>query len=308
MCVLSNSGSETNSGPLTGTMSDPDTGIAIVIPPSVNLIHHYQIQVVEDQVIFAIDDVKVASVATPTGQAYPFNAGRQTVFARVYNGGSAPSLAPQLYLGQMIASQDDLQQNRRWSTTLALLGRGAYQSPITPFAQTANHANSTNPVSATLSNTAAGYTTLGGRFQFAAVASAATDFVLFGFQVPTGYQMFIDALAIATVSTGAIGSAITPTILDWAVGLNASAISLATVDSFGASPNVWGPRRIPVGLQTFALSSVIGAQSSDIVRRFETSLVVDGGRFFHIILQVPLGAATASQIFRGNILVSAYFE
>lgn len=304
VAVLNNGGSETSSASLTGTFTDPDTGDTVTMPPAPNLIHHYQIEVVEDHVRFFIDDTLIAVVDTPSGQSYPFNAGRQTVFARVYNGGSSPSLAPQFYLGQMIASQDDLQQNRRWSTTLALMGRGSYQSPVTAFGQTANHANSTSPTSATLSNTAAGYATMGGRFQFAAVASAATDFALFGFQVPANYQLFIDAIAISTVNTGAIGSAVTPTLLDWALGLNASAVSLATADGAGT----WAPRRIPLGLQSFSLSSVIGAQAGDIVRRFETPLVVDGGRFFHLILQVPLGAATASQIFRGDFLVSGVFE
>lgn len=212
--------------------------------------------------------------------------------------------APQIYLGQMIASQDDLNQNREWSHTLALMGRGAYQSPVTAFGQTANHANSTSPVSASLSNTATGYATLGGRFQFAAVASAATDFALFAYQVPAGYQLFIDAIAVSLVNTGAIGSVATPTILDWGLGLNASAISLTTVDGAGT----WAPRRIPLGMQAFGLSAVIGAMPPDIVRRFETPLVVDGGRYLHLILQVPVSAATASQVFRGDVLVSGYFE
>ena len=39
-------------------------------------------------------------------------------------------------------------------------------------------------LSAVLSNTAAGYTTLGGQFQFAALVGAETDYALFAFQVP----------------------------------------------------------------------------------------------------------------------------
>lgn len=289
-CVVNNAGVETMSA-------------AIPAPPQ-NDATLFEIVIVEDVVQFFVDDEMVAEVEVPAGQAFPTNNGRLPIFARCYNGGSAPAAPPILWVGQVIVVQEGAVQNRPWAHALAQVGSGAYQSPVTPFGQTANHANSTSPSSATLSNTAAGYTTLGGRFQFAAPASAVTDFALFGFQVPAGYQLVVDAIAISLVNTGAIGSAVTPTILDWALGLNASAVSLATVDGAGT----WAPRRIPLGLQTFGLSAAIGAQATDIVRRFETPLVVDGGRFLHLILQVPLGAATGSQVLRGDFIVSGFFE
>lgn len=301
--VINNGGSESSSAALTGTFTDED-GDTITLPPVQSIIHLFEIEIVEDRALFYVDDILVATIDTPSGQAYPFNAGRQQKFARVYNGGSTPALAPQLFIGQTITEQEDLNQNKPWADVLASLGRTSYQSPVTAFGQTANHANSTSPVSATLSNTAAGYTTLGGRFQFTAVASAVTDFALFGFQVPVGYQLVINAVAISSCNTGAIGSAVTPTIFDWGVGINASAVSLATADGAGT----WAPRRVPIGLQAFALSSVIGAIATDVSRRFETPIVVDSGRFFHIILQIPLAAATSSQIFRGDVFVNGYLE
>lgn len=263
----------------------------------------FEVVVVEDQAQFFIDDVLVAEIPCAVGQSFPTNAGRLTVFARVYTGGSIPAIAPQVSIGQVIAVQQAMNQNRRWAETLAALGRGAHQSPITTFAQTANHANSTSPSSATLSNTAAGYTTLGGRWQFAAVAAAATDFALFAFQVPAGYQLFVSRVSISAAVTGL--AVVTATILDWAVGVNSSAVSLATADS---PPTSWAPRRIPLGLSAFQALVGIGTQAPDIVREFDTPLVVDGGRYFHIILQVPNGAATGSLIFRGDVTVNGYFE
>jgi len=52
-------------------------------------------------------------------------------------------------------------------------GLGSYQSGAT---QTANYAPTSAPASATLSSAAAGYATLGGQFQFLAVAGAETDY------------------------------------------------------------------------------------------------------------------------------------
>lgn len=302
LAVINNGGTETTVA-LTGTITELD-GSSVVLPPATSECFLFDIVIVEDVVQFLIDDVLVAEVDVPTGIAYPTSAGRLPIFARVVNSGTSPPQAPQLSIGQIVVVQEALNQIRPWREALALLGMGSYQSPVTTFAQTANHANSTSPSSATLSNTAAGYTTLGGRYQFAAVASAATDFALFGYQVPAGYQLFITSIAISCLNTGAIGSAVTPTILDWSVGLNASAVSLATVDGAGT----WAPRRIPLGMGAFGVSAVIGAQTADIVRTFDPPLVVDGGRFAHVILQVPSGAATASEVIRGDVTINGYLE
>lgn len=289
-CVINNTGVETS---------------AIVFPPpSITIEHIYQISVVEDLVQFFIDDVVVAEVAVPSSQSYPFNGGRQTVFARTFNGAVSPATAPQFGVGQVNVVQQDLNQNKLWKEVLVSLGRGSYQSPIAAFGQTANHANSTDPVAATLLNTAAGYTTLGGRWSFAAVAGAVTDYALFGFQVPAGFQLNISSVTISSVNTGAIGSAVTPTILDWSVGVNSSAVSLATVDGVGTT----APRRVPLGLQSFPISAAIGAAANDIVRVFDPPLIVDGGRFVHIILEVPVGAATATEVIRGDVVINGYYE
>lgn len=302
VCVINNGGAETLSAALSGTILDTDGVTTITMPPVTAVIHLYAIELVEDRVLFFVDDIQVADLAVPSGQAFPFASGRQPLVARVWNG-TTPSSGATLSVGQVIAKQEDLNQNKPWFDVLASLGRGSYQSPISAFGQTANHANSASPVSATLSNTAAGYTTLGGRFQFAAVGGAATDFALFAYQVPTNYQLFVNAVAIACLNTGAIGG-LTGTILDWGLGVNASAVSLATADGAGT----WAPRRIPLGLQSLAISAAIGAQPADIVRRFDTPLVIDAGRFLHVILQVPVGLATGSQILRGVVTINGCFE
>lgn len=304
--IINNGGVETASANLAGqTFTDPD-GTVLTLPPTTIVTHIYAFEIVDDQVIFSIDDIEVVTVKVPSGQSYPFNGGRQQLFARLYIGGSAPSLAPKMSVGQASTKYEDLQQNRAWGELLASLGRGAYQSPVTPFGQTANHANSTSPVtpSPIPSNVAAGYPTLGGRWQIAAVAGAATDLIIFGFQNPTGFQLFINSIALSTISMGALGSAVTPTIMDWSLGINSSALSLATADGAGT----WAPRRIPLGMQVFGLTAAIGAMAADIIRRFETPLVVDSGRYVHVILQVPTGVATASQILRGDVAINGYFE
>lgn len=291
VAVINNAGTEIISTP------------AITPPPTNNDIVLLEIVLVEDIVQFYMDDIIVSQLNVALGQAYPTNAGRLPVFARVYNSGSIPATAPQISIGQCLVVQQAMNQNKQWADTLSALGRGAYQSPVTPFGQNANHTNSTSPSSATLANTTAGYSTLGGKWQFAALAAAVTDFALFAFLVPTGYQLYVSAVSISSVITGAaIG--LSGTLLDWSVGVNSTAVSLATTDS--ATTNA--PRRIPIGIQGFPTLTAIGVVGNDISRIFPTPLVVDSGRYFHIILQIPIGLATGSQIIRGDVMINGYFE
>lgn len=287
--AIINNGSETASVPFT--------------PPPINDATLFEIIIVEDLVQFLIDDEIVAEVEAPVAISYPTNSGRLPLFARVYNGGTSPSIAPKLALGQVVVVQQGLSQSKPWSDILNSLGLGAYQSPLTPFGQNANHANSTSPASATLSNTTPGYTTLGGRYQFVAPAGAATDFALFGFQVPAGYQLYIKGIMISAMNMGA-AVAVTPTILDWFLGINASAASLATADGAGT----WAPRRVPLGMQSFATLGAIGLAAPDIVRVLDPPFVIDGGRYVHIGVQIPVGTATISQIIRGDVMINGYFE
>lgn len=178
----------------------------------------------------------------------------------------------------------------------AVLGRGAHLNPSTG-AQTANHANSTSPSSATLANATAGYATLGGRWQFATVAGAATDYALFGYQVPAGYKLFVTGIAISAVNTGA-AVATTATVLDWSVSANSTSVDLGA----GA------PRRVTVGTQAFVVGAAIGAAANDVVRTFDPPLYVASGNFFHVILQMPVGTATGSQVLRGDVQINGWFE
>lgn len=284
-----------------------ETTSAALTAPTITTIHTAHIVFRGTKVEYWLDEVLVAEVAAAAGQPNPTATSRLTIAARVYIGGSVPSVAPVLNLGAVILWRNDLQTNKLWPSQMVGVGRGLYQAPLTPYAQTANHANSTSPTSASLSNTVAGYTTLGGRWQFAALAGAVTDFALFGYQVPTGVQMFITDFRFDSVNTGAT-VATTPTIIDVGVGLNSSAVSLATADSF--TTQVYGPRRIPLGQATWVVGDLAGAASRGTPIDFNlvTAWEVDSARFFHVIIQIYAGTATASQVIRGDCYVGGYFE
>lgn len=175
------------------------------------------------------------------------------------------------------------------------------QLPAGQFgAQAAQWANSAAPAAATLSNTAAGYTTLGGLFRFVPVAGAETDYALFGFQVPTTHRFFCSGVAIGAYVSTALGA--TLETLQWALGINSTAVSLATTDS----GNTFGPRRIALGSQNFAASAAAGVVAPEIVRQFLAPQIIEPGRFLHTILRIPSGTTTGE--IRGTVTFDGYFE
>lgn len=226
---------------------------------------------------------------------------------RVINGAVAPALAPQLLVGVISAGTKVVNMNRPVSDVQGVTGNPIAFTPTTG-AQSTNFTNSTGPVSATLSNTAAGYSTLGGKYQFAAPAGAVTDFALFGYQVPTSYRLVVTGVRISTCVTGA-ASATTPTMLEWGLGFGSTAVSLATADATGAAPTS-APRRLAIGEQSIPVGTAIGACVADlVVGDGRTPLgIVESGRFLHGIVQIPVGTATVSETIRGVFLFMGYFE
>lgn len=287
------------------TFNSTDSQSAVLTSPTANVTHTAVIFRRATGTDYFIDGVRLAAIED-AAQANPTSARGVPFSARVVVGATPPSTAPNLQIGPVSVFRCG-DADKSWGEKLAASGLSSLQAPLTPFAQTPNHANSTSPTSATLSNTAAGYTTLGGRYQFAAPVGAATDFALFGYTVPTGYQAYITGIAISTCNTGA-AVATTATMLDWSIAVDSTAVSLATADSFGPPFVTMGPRRVPLGVQGFIVAAGIGVCAPDIVRTFSPPLVAEPGRFVHVIVQVPIGTATASQVIRGDVTLTGYFE
>lgn len=103
-----------------------------------------------------------------------------------------------------------------------------------------------------------------------------------------------------------IGAAVatTPTVLQWALGVGSTAVSLATAEGAGTKAR----RVIPLGMQSFLVGAAIGAQAADINVQFQAPIPVETGTFIHIILRMPIGTATASQQIRGEVAIDGLTE
>lgn len=260
----------------------------------------YDIILDDDNALFTIQDTSTGeiigqlSLPVPKAQIKMWGATALPIYHRVYNN-TAPSTAPVFVCTELQVMSLDWNLNPDVSQLAGSLGLSAGRQPFTGV-QNENHTNSTAPTSATLSNTAAGYTTLGGRFQFAAVAGAVTDYALFGFTVPAGSRFLCEGIHIELYNT-VVPVAVTPTIFEWAMGFNSSAVSLATANII----------RRQVGVQNLQVGAAVGASATPIDVKFETPEVVESGRFLHVILNMPVGTATATEIFRGTVLIKGRF-
>ena len=257
--------------------------------------------VLDDTVIFTIEDAQNQvlyrqTVNVQNAWVKIWQVGHQSAFYRLYQSVS-PASSPTAIVTEMSVLQHDIQLMRTPGEISALLSLCGDQVPDNVTLNT-NFANSTIPASATLSNTAAGYTTLGGQWQFAAVAGAETDYCLFGYQVPAGYTMFVDAIRIEAFNMGA-AVATTPTLLQWGVAHDSSAVSLATANQLKRT----------LGTMGIAIGGAIGQRFDNTIdTRFTTPIKTEGGRFFCVIVKCPVGTATASQIIRGTVSIDARFE
>lgn len=278
---------------------------------AVNRTYKFTISFSQNKAYFWIDDILYGSLSRPTSSGALIYSTTVPYSIRHYNTGITSAVLQAKWFSYTV-SMGDFETNRLWATVAAGMGNSAVQAMSGQTAgQTANYANSAAPASATLSNTAAGYTTLGGQFQFAAVAGAETDYVLFGYQVgsttPTigahGRTFVLRGIWIDTMNTGA-AVATTATWLQWALGVGSSAVSLATTEAATTK----AARRIALGNQVFAIADAIGKQANRIDVNLDAPITIDAGQFVQVILKMPLGTATASQIIRGIVGINGYWE
>lgn len=294
--VINNNGTETTTAVFTFT-------------PVINQVYKYTITATDSGLEFWIDDVLYGSKAKPTAAGSVAYAGSVPFAIRHHHTGVAGGVISAKFANYSI-SLADIDNVRLWASNKAGQGLSGINYPSGGAAgNTSNNVNSTVPATATLSNTAAGYATLGGKFLFAAPAGAETDYALFAFlnTAPTtgitGRNLVIRGVWIDTFNA-VVAVATTPTVMEWSCAAGSTAVSLATTD--GAATRL--PKRIALGVQSFIVGAAAGAQAQRVGVNLDAPLVVEPGTYFHIILRIPYGTATATELFRGHVGVNSYWE
>ena len=279
--------------------------------PSSNVVNYYRVVIDQDRAEFYVNNECYGTIDISTTQAAVTYSRAMPLLVRLYNS-AATSSAQRFEIADVNVEMRDINHNRSYPMVQVGSGHSSISAVrgASP-AQTANFANSAAPSSATLSNTAAGYTTLGGQWQFAAVAGAETDYALFGFQVTaaaaasSNRNLYITGVRIESMNT-VVAVATTATIMQWGIAVGSTAVSLATADS--ATAGTRAPRKLTLGIQSFPVAAAVGATATPIERTFSTPLLAEAGTFVHIILKMPVATATATEIFRGVCLIEGFWE
>lgn len=279
------------------------TTAAITMPGSwQNNYYIWDIVMDDDEVNFYIQDSSTGLIVSSTKIQIAltairhWNASRLPIFARIHNV-TAPATAPNFILTSADVVSIDSMMNKSWGQTSAMMGLGGEVGPTT-LAQTANYTNSVVPTTGTPSNTAAGYTTLGGGFTIAAPAGSEADLIMFAYTVPVPYSFICTGVDIDTVTLGA-NVATNPHVLQWFASPDQTAVSQATATN----------RRVTLGMQSFLVGALVGTLAVPISKTFpESPLVTHPGRIMVVGVRILAGAATASQTLRGAVAIRGYFE
>jgi hypothetical protein len=297
MGVVNNAGTEQTTAPLAFTQE-------------INKFANFVISISQGAVEFWINNVLMGSLERAIGAGQVISAGAVPYAVRHHNIGVAGA-AVQGKFASYSVSEGDIDTNRLWATAMSGQAMSGIQgaSGNGGGTQTANNTNSTAPTTAVLSNTAASYTTLGGKFVLAAVAGAETDYALFGYLNPaattaiTGRNLVIRGVWVDTYNA-VVAVATTPTVLEWSIGVGSTAVSLANTDG----SNARAPRRLALGVQSFTVGALAGAPAERVDINLDAPVVVEPGCYLHIILRVPYGTATATELFRGHVGFNCYWE
>ena len=278
---------------------------------------HYLIYEHNDECLFWINNILVASIATPSSQGGPTQTASLPVFGRVYNSGIA-SAGRRLEVGFLGVTQADSNTPKPWGHIMAGMGCGAYQTQAgTASAQTALFSTTAIAAPTWTANTAPATNSFGGEFITPApmpagssglATVATTQYPVFAYLNPIGTNalpgktLYITGIRVGEAFvTSTLGA--TPTILQLGAAVGATASSLATAD--GAA--TLAPRRIVLGAQAFATTAAVGATAGGYMVDFtQCPLVVPAGCYFHVIATLFLNAATGSV--HGSVTPVGYFE
>jgi hypothetical protein len=292
--------------------------------PSDGVVHRFTIRSMQDGLYFFVDQVLQCVLSVPSDQAGPGLQPNLPMLVRIYNTGSAPSVAPQLLISELWVIQAGIDWGKPWSHIVAGMGQHCVNVPYGQAMAAAGSATNNRsgtaggaavPATAVGTNTGTTlpFTGLGGIGRMTAQATniaAAGDMIFCSYLVPAqsatqaSKRLHITGVSIAASNGGAV-IATTPTCLVWSLAWGHTALSLATGDSASAK----GPRFLVLGQMYGAIGAVIGqGYDKDIVRQFQTPIVVNPGEYIAVTVRFLLGTATASQEVVGVIGFEGYWE
>lgn len=262
----------------------------------------FDVLIDDDRVVFVCQNSATGAIISeqvlrlPLANTKTMSVTHVNAWMRFRNGGGVPASAGQLFVGDVQVLGLDIDSGKSWQHQMADINFGGEIIPTT-FLQTSQMAVGAWPSNASLAAGTASYATLGGLYSIAATGSAATDFPLFGYLVPTPYTFKCTGVHVSMINTGAANAATPATSFLWALD-NGSVAALSSGTHI----------KYPLGVTSIPISAAIGAAGADLDVNFDVPIIFQPGRFVDVTLRIVGGAATASQVIQGLVTLKGYFE
>lgn len=288
-----------------------ETTVTLGTAPSSAVVHSYEIRIDQAAVIFVVDDVVLGTITTPTGQSAPCNSMYQPIHFRNYNSG-VTSLAQQLQIGEVSVLMRDIGGTRNFAHAMAGMGNMGSQGTAGQTQGTAalySNSLAAGAGAAATNTTAALGTGLGGQFTLQPTLAAGTDGIISSFLVPAasatspGRSLIINGVWIDSKVTAAFTGG--PTLFAMSLAHGGDALSMAQVEGAATKQH----RRVPLGWQSFPVTSAVGAKSDEgrLYVPFSAPIVVSPGEYVSVIAK-NLGTVTSAGTVTFLIGFDAHWE
>lgn len=292
---------------------DTQTG---VLWPDVNIVlndlHKWVIVVGETEVEFWRNDELLGEITIPAGNGQPFQQATLPVFMMKFCTGAVASTNT-VRVSDITVSLMDVASNKNWQHQLSIAGQsGRVGQNGHTQGRTALWANNTAPTAIALTNTAVGFTGLGGIAAFLPTLTASNDGILFGYQNPAGTinlpgrNLIITGVRLdSSISVILAGG---PLILCYALAYGHLAASLASTETASFANNTThSPRIHPLGVQCYATNAPVASIAEAIDCSFDSPIVVRPGEFVQIIVR-NAGVVTTTGAVTVVAGVDSYWE
>ena len=266
----------------------------------VGVTRHYIIELTNDEAVFWVDDTPVAIISVGTGAPTTVASMALPMNFRCYNS-AATSAAQTMKVGVASVNWEDHNTTKPWAHLQCGQGAMSYQGqPGGTLGSTSNYTNNMAVAAgaAATNTTAALGTGLGGQFTLLPTLTAASDGIISSYQVPAGTatvpgkSLYITRLRISAIVTTALTGG--PVLGIWSLAFGHTAVSLATAEAAATK----APRRVLLGVQTFAAAAAVGTQADrDIDIDFgDAPVVVNPGEFVATVMKNVGTVTTAGAI------------
>ena len=301
-------------GTITTTAALPIGGTPLTITPNSNA--NFKI-IVDDRVVeFWINGIFLGEINTPSGNATPFMSNALPIFQQYYNTSAVTGTTMQVKVGTIHLDQLDSNLGKSYPQVQASKGLMGYQgTPGGTIGTTALYSNSLTPGAglAMTNTTAALGVGLGGQFTWQPTLVVGTDGILCSYQVPvgtvslTGRTLYVTGVRIqSSVYTALVGG---PVVEAYSLAFGHTAVSMATAETGSfVSASTKAPRRIPLGIETFPATAVVGTASNNAVfMPFASPIVVNPGEFIAIAAK-NIGVVTTAGVITTLVTFDAFWE